>query len=757
MDRTRKILTASNIMVLIILPFIVHAQGTIEDYQKADSLRTRANKLVYNIAQQTTWIEESSRLWYRRNTRDGKEFMLVDAEKKTKQPAFDHQRLSKALSDATGKSYTAGTLPFNDIAFKKEGKELEFLIDDYEWKCNLETYECKKGKYVDPASRRRRWNQRSRTREEGEPALSPDSTMEAFIKNFNVYIRAKKDGEEYQLSEDGTEGYYYDDNFQWSPDSKKLTTNRVLPGFERLVHYVESSPKDQVQPKHTTQTYPKTGDVLTIRKPQLFRADLKKQIPVDDALFSNPYYIRRVEWRKDSRAFTFDYNQRGHQVYRIIEVDARTGKIRVLVDEQSKTFFCYYSKYYRHDVEDGKEIIWMSERDGWNHLYLYNGKTGKVKQQITRGQWVVRRVLNVDDDKQQITFMASGRDKDLDPYLQHCYRINFNGSGLIKLTKNPANHYVAYSDNKDYFVDTFSRADMAPVTVLCRASDGQIIMELEKADISDLVQTGWKMPEVFSAKGRDGKTDIWGIICRPTNFDPSKQYRVIEYIYAGPHDSFVPKSFRPLHYFQALAEVGFIVVQIDGMGTSNRFKAFHDVCYQNIKDAGFPDRILWHKAVVKKYPYYRIEEGVGIYGHSAGGQSSTGALLFHPAFYTVAVSSCGCHDNRMDKISWNEQWMGWPLGPHYAESSNVVHAHKLKGKLYLIVTELDTNVDPSSTLQVADALIKADKDFDYLIIPGLNHGIRGDVGGYVERRRTDFFVKHLLGIDPPDWNSLDVR
>jgi len=275
-------------------------------------------------------------------------------------------------------------------------------------------------------------------------------------------------------------------------------------------------------------------------------------------------------------------------------------------------------------------------------------------------------------------------------------------------------------------------------------------MELERADITDLLKTGWTMPEVFVAKGRDGVTDIWGVICRPMNFDASKKYAVIENIYAGPQGSFVPKTFSANNSMQVLAELGFIVVQMDGMGTSNRSKAFHDVCWKNLGDAGFPDRILWHKAAAAKYPYMDITR-VGIYGTSAGGQNSTGAVFFHPEFYKVAVSSCGCHDNRMDKIWWNELWMSYPIGPHYAESSNVDNAYRLQGKLLLIVGEMDTNVDPASTMQVVNALIKANKDFDLLIVPGMGHS---GGGSYGERRRRDFFVRHLLGVEPPDWNTM---
>jgi hypothetical protein len=294
---------------------------------------------------------------------------------------------------------------------------------------------------------------------------------------------------------------------------------------------------------------------------------------------------------------------------------------------------------------------------------------------------------------------------------------------------------------------------MPPVHTLRRVSDGGRVCKLESADVSALMATGWRPPEVFVAKARDGKTDIWGIICRPKGFDPNKKYPVIEQIYAGPQGSFVPKTWSAASRFSFLTDMGFIVVQMDGMGTANRSKAFHDVCWHDLKDAGFPDRILWHQAAGKKYPYYDLER-VGIYGTSAGGQNAAGGVLFHPDFYKVAVAACGCHDNRMDKASWNEQWMGYPVGPWYAASSNVDNAQRLQGKLLLIVGEIDSNVPPESTMRVVDALIKADKDFDLLVVPGANHGMGG---AYGQRRLRDFFVRHLQGGAPADQTSHPSR
>jgi hypothetical protein len=578
--------------------------------------------------------------------------------------------------------------------------------------------------------------------------VSPDSTREAFIRDSNLWVRQRSDGRETVLSFDGSEGEYYTTPV-WSPDSAMLAATLFRPGFERLVHYVESSPEDQLQPKHSTRVYTKPGDALPISRPRLFRVAEGRALPVDDGLFREQYEVSRPAWRSDSRTFTFEFNERGHQTYRVLEVDAATGAVRCLIEETSPTFIDYSGKRFRRDLADGREILWLSERDGWCHLYLYDGATGQVKRQVTRGEWVVRRVLAVDEETRQVVFEAGGLQPGIDPYFIDVYRVGLDGGEPVRLTTGEGHHSTVWSHDRRFFVDTWSRVDTAPVSVLRRASDGQVVLELERGDLSELLAAGVRLPEPFTAKGRDGTTDIWGVIWRPTTFDENHRWPVIEYIYAGPHDSFVPKSFRAFSQMQALAELGFVVVQIDGMGTSNRSKAFHDVCWRNIGDAGFPDRILWHRAVAARYPWYDIARGVGIYGHSAGGQNALGALLFHPEFYTVAVSSCGCHDNRMDKIWWNEQWMGYPIGPWYEDSSNTVNAHRLQGKLFLIVGEMDNNVDPSSTLQVVDALVKAGKDFDLLVLPGVGHAIGGDYG---ERRRRDFFVRNLLGIAPPDWN-----
>ena len=752
----------------LLLSAPARAQVTKADYERAIGLREKYQTLTVNVPESATWIEKKPRFHYRRWIKGGNEYMLVDVETKEKRQAFDHARLAQALNTVVRpkEEYTALKLPFNNFRFVDDEKAIELNVEGTTWRCALADYDCKKAEPAIPAFRRGRGGptRNPEATEEFRPRKSPDGKWEALVNNFNIAVRPAGGGKLVTLSTDGSEGNFYDPwSIEWSPDSKKIAAYRVRPGYHRYVHYVESSPEDQLQPKNSTLLYAKPGDVLDLEQPVIFDvAGLKPgatMIQIASDLFENPFNLSDLVWRKDSRAVTFEYNQRGHQLFRVIEVDASTGKARAVITEEPKTFFYYNQagtsrsagKRFRHDIADGKEVVWMSERDGWNHLYLYDGVTGRVKNQITRGTWAVRSVEKVDEEKRHIWFTANGMYQGKDPYFLHLYRIGFDGTGLTPLTKEDADHSPVFSSDQAYYVDAYSRVDVAPVSELRRTSDGSLVMELERGDITDLKAAGWAPPEVFEAKGRDGTTDIWGIIVRPANLDPSKKYPVVENIYAGPQGSFVPKTFAAYSQMQTLAELGFVVVQIDGMGTSNRSKAFHDVAWHNLGDAGFPDRILWHKAVAAKYPYYDISR-VGIYGNSAGGQNSMGALLFHPEFYKAAVSSVGCHDNRMDKIWWNEQWMGWPIGPQYAASSNVDHAHKLQGKVLLVVGELDNNVDPSSTMQVVNALIEANKTFELLVIPGAGHG---HGGAYGERKRYDFFVQHLLGQAPPDWNQPD--
>ena len=768
-------------LVLISNSTMLQAQGTKADYERFDKIGGITGGKVFRTRVEANWLAGTKCFWYRNELGQGrKDFVFVDAAIGKRKAAFDHERLAKDLAKVTGKAFEAHKLPFDAIKYKKaDGDEKGFLEEAVyfqavgkSWKINLKDHSLtedtlRKGKKVSalrgiPGPRQEASKLVfSQSPESGVEATLPheksadpelqfpqspkEEKLEAFIKDHNVWLRLGKGGEEVALTTDGEEGDGYQGNFQWSPDRKKLIGFRHKKAQERIVHFVESSPKDQLQPKLHSNRYLKPGDQIAQTKPHLFDIVGKKEVPLDETLFANPWNIGSYRWEKDSSRFTFYYNQRGHDVVRIVAIDAESGAVTALIDDPSQTFVNYSNYNHRSLLESTNEMIWMSERDGWNHLYLFDFGSGKLKNQITKGPWIVRKVDQVDTAKRQIWFQAGGIYPEQDPYYIHYCRINFDGTGLVKLTAGNGTHSIKYSPDREFIIDTYSRVDMPPVNELRRVSDGSLVCLLEKSDASELEATVWQRPEHFVAKGRDGKTDIYGVIYRPSTFDPNKKYPVIEKIYAGPHGSFVPKSFSSCHGAQRWAELGFIVVQIDGMGTSHRSKAFHDVCWKNVGDSGFPDRILWIKKAAKKYPYMDINR-VGIFGGSAGGQSSTRALLMHGDFYKVAVSDCGCHDNRMDKIWWNEAWMGWPVGPEYAESSNVTHAHKLQGKLLLIVGELDRNVDPASTMQVVNALVKADRDFDMLIIPGAGHGAAGSA--YGKRRQKDYFVRNLLGVEP---------
>ncbi|QJD77028.1 prolyl oligopeptidase family serine peptidase [Spirosoma rhododendri] len=731
--------------ILSLLPLASWAQGTLADYQRAERLNGAFQNKVCDAPERVQWQADGRSFWYAKRTANGNEFVRVEVAGQAKRPAFDQARLAQSLGAVTGKPMGAYQLPVDGVTL--EAGEVSFKIKDSTFTCSLDTYACRLREVAKPAGSRY-WGESDGEREEGRLVPSPDGKQVAYIRNHNVYVRpATGSTPETALSSDGSAGDYYSGRIMWSPDSKRLAATRIHPDDPHKLYLIESSPTDQLQPRLQSRTYRKPGDALPLRTPVLFSLDGKSPVAVPAALVDNQYNVTTPQWRKDGRAFTFEYNQRGHQRYTVFEMNT-AGAMKSLIEESSPTFIQYSGKNYRYDVSDGRELIWASERDGWNHLYLYDG-TGRLKNQITKGPWVVRKVLHVDEANRTILFEGSGREAGQDPYLIQLYRVNFDGSGLTALTRENANHRLFFSPDYQYVVDCYSRVDTPQKTVLRQTNTGKVLMDLETADINPLLATGWQMPEVFSSVGRDGKTDIWGIIVRPSNFDPAKTYPVIEYIYAGPHDSFVPKNFvtdsrGSLH---EMAELGFIVVQIDGMGTANRSKAFQDVCWKDLKDSGFPDRMAWLRAAAKRYPYMDLNR-VGIWGNSAGGQSSAGALLHHPDFYKVAVSSSGCHDNRMDKMWWNEQWMGYPVGPHYAESSNVTDAHKLQGKLLLILGELDDNVDPSSTYQFINALIKANKNFDFLMVPGMGHSLGGDYG---EHKRRDFFVKHLLNVEPPAW------
>ncbi len=798
-----------------------------------------AQPRVYRDRVEAHWLDGGTRFWYRNELKGGsREFILVDAAKGERRPAFDHVRAAESLSRAMGRQVMSAQLPVEELHFAPDAAGIVLRGREKSWWLDLRSYEVREAAagtqpaaslpatgtlrasrrtgaeteitfvnrmatdievfWLDAEGQKRRyatvkpnerWAQHTyaghvwlaadkagkvlgvfeATAERctalvdgrtatvrpipdgrrsggaaGRRAESPNGKWVAFVRNENLWIRATEGGEEVPLSADGVaEDGYAVQNVWWSPDSRKVAALRVAKAQEHKVYIVESSPRDQLQPKLRTLDYLKPGDRIAYPRVRLFDVERRRPTPVKDELFANPWSIEDVKWAADSSRITFVYNQRGHQALQVVAIDGVTGHSRAIIDEQSRTFICYSGKYFCRWIGE-EEIIWMSERDGWNHLWLYDARTGSVKNQMTRGEWVVQSVVHVDPEKRQVWFRAGGIRPGQDPYYAHFCRVNFDGTGLVVLTDGDGTHEVTWTPGSDYLIDRWSRVDQPPVHELRRADDGTLVCSLEEADASEvLADRGGRWPERFVAKGRDGRTDIHGVIIWPRNFDPAGKYPIVENIYAGPQGFFAPKAFRARYgHQQQIADMGMIVVQCDGMGTSGRSKSFHDVCWRNLRDAGFPDRIAWLKAAGAKYPQMDLNR-VGIYGGSAGGQNAMAALLWHGDFYKVAVADCGCHDNRMDKIWWNEQWMGWPVGKWYGESSNSLNAHRLQGKLMLIVGELDSNVDPASTMQVVNALQKADKDLDLVIVTGAGHGAAETP--YGARRRAQFLSRHLLG------------
>jgi len=707
------------------------------DFDHALSLPKRTENLVFRDRLKPNWLPDGKSFWYRVQTGPKvHEFVLIQAETGARKTAQSLKELGlpdkEALKSSTSKIELRRTTRTGEESGLKFINQLDSDLDLF-W-INQQGEHIRYGGIRAGAEREQHtfdghvWLITSRTGEH-LAIIEAGPQIQTLIIDGKGLTPAK---EERPKKETGDR----------APDGSCTVTCQSDKLPKRQVTLVDSSPTGQIQPKLKILDYIKPGDPLP--KPQIVITHTDgRTLRASQDLYSNPFTESGrlpVTWSPDSHEFYFDYNQRGHQLYRILATDPKTGAVRIIVEETSKTFIDYTHKTWRHWLHKTGELLWMSERDGWCQLYLYDTQTGKVKNQVTHGAWPVREVLHVDDSKRQVWFLASGLRKEEDPYHLHLCRVNFDGTGFHQLTQGDGNHHIEFSPTRENFIDTYSRADLPPIHELRRSTDGSLVCTLETADATQLLAAGWTMPERFVAKGRDGTTDIHGILIKPSHFDPVRKYPVIEDIYAGPHSAFAPKDFGRLLNQHLLAELGFIIVKLDGMGTNHRGKAFHDVCWKNLKDAGFPDRKLWIKAAAKTRPWMDLTR-VGIYGGSAGGQNAMRALLDHHDFYKVAVADCGCHDNRMDKIWWNEQWMGWPVDESYARSSNKDDAHKLQGHLLLIVGELDTNVDPASTTQVVGALQNAGKTFDFMPIIGTGHGAAETP--YGSRLRMEFLVKHL--------------
>jgi len=746
--------------LLALLPGTSAAQGTLADYRNAEKLLGANLSRVISIADvDPNWIGESDRFWYLRTGPGGRHFVLVDAAAGTSGPAFDQARLAAALSDAAGRAYQADSLPFVDFEFADDGTTIRFEADDMRWSCSVDTYRCRKA----PA----------RDRAGPYESLSPDGRWAAFVQDHDLYVRNTSTGAVVRLTRDGVAGWDYatplpdlrtlvaqrvskgedvreEAAVDWSPDSKRLVTYRLDSRDAGRFTAEQYVPSDRLRPRSFDFVYPLPGEVLPTAQPVVFDLEPFARVDVKTAPLQVVYYGGpRFQWLSDGRHFSYEYRARGDKAMELRVVDAATGDQRTIVREEAGTypFVDPYETMFRFLNRD-KEVLWTSERSGWNQLYLYDAATGRLENPVTQGDWVVRDIVAVDEKARQVYFLAAGVRPGLDPYYTQLYRVGLDGKGMKLLTPDSVDHTASFSPDRQYFVDNASAPDHPGESVLRRASDGSVVRVLEKTDDSGLTAMGFQPAIPFQGTAADDTTPLWGAIVRPTNFDASKKYPIVEYIYTGPHGFFAPKTFAAAVRLQSMAELGFVVVMVDGRGTSGRSRAFHSFSYHNLGNV-FIDHVTMIKEMARKYAWMDSTR-VGIYGTSAGGYGSAHAFLQFPDFYKVCVSTSGDHDPRLDKAVWNEVYQGYPLGEDYVDQANQQLAHDLKGHLLLIHGDVDQNVNASETMRLVDALMSANKSFDMLFVPNMNHGDSGPHALYVSRRRWDYFVQHLLGVTPPE-------
>jgi dipeptidyl aminopeptidase/acylaminoacyl peptidase len=756
----------------LMLTLAVNAQQgsnlTAQNYEHAESfLNYNTDPLIDHANVRPNWLPGDS-FWYRTLTAQGSEFILVDPAKKTRAAAFDQQKLAAALSTATGNTYEAGKLPFDTFSFSADDKSITFRVADKHWKYDLSTSLCTEftGAAAD-GGEEAAGGRRALRGNKGNEILSPDGTKAAFIKEYNLWVRDVKTGKQTQLTTDGIKDFgYATDNagwktsdspiLLWSPDSKKIAT---FQQDERGVSDMYLVTTNVGKPTLKAWKYPLPGDktVITIQR-VIINVDepkvIRLQIPADphratlsDDISSSGTFDD-VNWNEDASKLAFVSTSRDHKQEKVRIADAATGAVREVFEENVATQYeSGWGDINWKYLAKSNEIIWFSERDNYGHLYLYDAATGKLKNQITKGDWVVTRLLKVDEKNRVVYFIADGRQAE-NPYFSQLCKIGFDGKHFAMLTPEAGNHTITLSPSGSYFIDSYSKPDVAPVIVL-RNTDGKLIANLEKTDISRLVASGWKPVTPFSAKANDGKTDIYGIMFTPTHLDPNKKYPIIDYIYPGPQGGSVGSwSFAASRGDnQALAELGFIVVAIEGTSNPLRSKSFHDMSYGNMAENTLPDQIAAIRQLASKYNYIDTNK-VGIWGHSGGGFATADAMFRYPDFFKVGISESGNHDNRNYEDDWGERYDGLAANSNYEAQANENYAKNLKGKLMLAHGLMDNNVPPQNTLLVVQALEKANKDYDLVVFPNSPHGY-GPFAPYMMRRRWDYFVKNLLGVDPP--------
>lgn len=738
-------------IIMMTAGLFAQASLTSADYQRAERLLD-IRDLVDNLTIQPHWLEDSTGLWYEVVAEGRKEFRRIDFPGLNPSLAFDHERLTRALNESFSLELSADSLPLTNLVFKGDN-ELEFQVKGQAYVVDLKTYDT----------------QEKEDKREDEAAefeeKSPDGKWVAFSKGYNLYLRSVETGDEVQLSRAGRRHYEYASYYgwgdiiegengrrpprftaRWSPDSKKILTSICDLRVAEKMYLLDWSVDSLYRPRLLGYYRGSPGDsTMVYIKPVLFNLESGREITVD---FKPMVHVASpsLRWTPDGKQLIGYFWERGYKRLHFVRVNATSGAVDTLYTERSET--SVNNAYFEfHLLGKSGQILFASEQSGWNQLYLLDIGTGAVRP-LTKGEFVVNDVVHVDEEREVVYFTAMGREAGRNIYWQHLYRVGLDDGEVTLLTPAAAHHEVRFSPDGRYFVDNYSTARQPTVTVLQRIADAGDKIELGRADVSRLTESGWSMPETYTVKAEDGQSDIYCTFWKPTHFDPDRSYPIIEHSYTGPHTFTFPTSFsRALSGTnQALSELGFTVVMIAGRGSAGRSKAFRDHSYKRL---GFSlgDHVYALKALARELPWLDTSR-VGIFGHSAGGYDAAHALLQYPDFYKVAVSSSADHDHRMEKAWWPEMYMGWPVDSAYHQQSNITMAGNLQGKLLITHGGIDENVNPSATFKLSEALIKAGKDFDLLILPSQRHGYRGIYGDYFTKKRWNYFVEHLMGEEP---------
>ena len=733
----------------LILSPLYSQEVTHEDYKRAVSFLhdNHNNKTVFNLKTKINWFKDGTGLWFIDYSKNKKTYKLVDFKNTKVVDLFNHNKMASALTEFSEKLIKENQLSLSNI--EKRGKgNLEFQFEDKSYVLNLKSYQLTL--------------QEEKPKEEKNPfeAKSPDGKWIAYTKDYNLFIKSIESSKEFQLSNEGKRGYEYATRYDWydkmegengerpkrffmnwSEDSNWIATNIIDTRNAEKMYMLDHSIDSLYKPKLLSYYRGSPGDTTMIMvTPVFYNVETKKEVKTSLPTGTHVNSVS-IEGMKQSGELLAEYSERGYKKEVLKHINLNNGKEQILIEETSETNI---DNFWFRQLQEKLKVIFLSERSGWRQLYMVDLKTNKISA-ITTGDYYINSVVYTDEDKEEIYFMASGKEPNSNPYYQKLYRVNFEGKVTL-LTPGNTHHSINFSKNGKYFADNYSTINIPTRTVLRSSRSGKILTELTTADVSDAQSKGWQSPEIFQLTAKNKKTTIYGALWKPTNFDSTKSYPIIDATYTGPHTQVFPKSFDRGFSNQSLAEFGFIVMNVDGLGTSGRSKEFHDHSYKNMGN-NLEDHVLAIKHLGQKYSWINTDK-VGVFGHSAGGYDTGRAMLAFPDVYKVGVASSGDHDFRMEKAWWPEMYQGWPVDETYEEVSNITNAENLKGKLLLVHGGIDDNVNPSATFKLAEALVNADKEFDLLIFPSQRHGYVGEARNYFIKKRWNYFVEHLLNAKP---------